>query len=437
MSLYLWMGIELLFNLIQGLLISYFVFGCLDTKKKKNKPLYFIALTVLFFAVVTAFNFITSFEGFAVFIHLLVVFLFCILFMKGTVGKKLFVSSAALNIATAPSIFITNLISFISKRPIEEYMANSIPLRLTVLIGGNLIIFALFALIKRFMKKENLPLAEKEWVLLSVDLIISIIAYTFMYFAILTYKEASSSIHFALCVVTIIGLNISTYYLLTRFGSRYKVEMENSMLKQNAALQSKAINETKYQYEELQKSRHDFNNVLNVIKGLNSENKKQSIDEYIDSYQKKHIISVRLVDSGNDYIDAIINTKIAEAGQAQINVNAVINASFPEFAVMDICGMLGNMFDNAIRGSRDSNEKSIVLSIKSSNDNIEFTMKNSINGSVLNENPELKSDKIDNKNHGYGVNLIREVSKKYNGFADFFEEQGFFCCNVVLYFNQI
>ena len=52
-----------------------------------------------------------------------------------------------------------------------------------------------------------------------------------------------------------------------------------------------------------------------------------------------------------------------------------------------------------------------ILSIKSSNDNIEFTMKDSIIGSVLKENPELKSDKTDDKSHGYGVNLIREVSK--------------------------
>lgn len=60
-------------------------------------------------------------------------------------------------------------------------------------------------------------------------------------------------------------------------------------------------------------------------------------------------------------------------------------------------------------------------------------MKNSIDVSVLETNSGLVSDKQNKNNHGYGTRIIKEIAEKHNGFADFYEENDYFCCNVVLY----
>ncbi|MBP5222357.1 MAG: GHKL domain-containing protein, partial [Lachnospiraceae bacterium] len=53
-------------------------------------------------------------------------------------------------------------------------------------------------------------------------------------------------------------------------------------------------------------------------------------------------------------------------------------------------------------------------------------VKNKISESVLGKNPELKTTKENRSEHGRGVPRIRELSQKYGGMCDFFEEDGFF-----------
>ena len=57
-----------------------------------------------------------------------------------------------------------------------------------------------------------------------------------------------------------------------------------------------------------------------------------------------------------------------------------------------------------------------------------FSLKNSISQSVIDNNPTLLSTKFD----GYGIKIIREIAEKYNGYSDFYEENGMFCCVVLL-----
>ena len=59
-------------------------------------------------------------------------------------------------------------------------------------------------------------------------------------------------------------------------------------------------------------------------------------------------------------------------------------------------------------------------------------MKNAIDSSILAVNPHLLSDKPDAGNHGYGTKIIKDIAAKHQGYVDFYEENGFFCCNVIL-----
>lgn len=100
---------------------------------------------------------------------------------------------------------------------------------------------------------------------------------------------------------------------------------------------------------------------------------------------------------------------------------------------MDLCNLIGNMFDNAIEASQNSEKRFIYFEISQKNDNLNIFLKNSIDQSVLTSNPHLQSTKKSN-NHGFGTSIIKEIAMRHHGIADFYEEDNCFCCNVIARF---
>lgn len=66
-----------------------------------------------------------------------------------------------------------------------------------------------------------------------------------------------------------------------------------------------------------------------------------------------------------------------------------------------------------------------------------FSLKNTISQSVIEKNPSLISTKKNKANHGLGVRIIKEIAEKYDGYSDFYEECGMFCCMAVLRKNNL
>ena len=84
---------------------------------------------------------------------------------------------------------------------------------------------------------------------------------------------------------------------------------------------------------------------------------------------------------------------------------------------MDLCNLIGNMFDNAIEASQNSEKRFIYFEISQKNDNLNIFLKNSIDQSVLTSNPHLQSTKKSN-NHGFGTSIIKEIAMRHHGIAD-------------------
>ena len=87
--------------------------------------------------------------------------------------------------------------------------------------------------------------------------------------------------------------------------------------------------------------------------------------------------------------------------------------------------------DNAIRGC-DTSDPYIELIISRKKSLTFISVKNSISGSVLTDNPDLKTDKVDKSEHGYGIRSIRDIAKKYDGSVEIMEDNGKFIAEIWL-----
>ena len=102
---------------------------------------------------------------------------------------------------------------------------------------------------------------------------------------------------------------------------------------------------------------------------------------------------------------------------------------------LDLCDLLSNTLENAITACEamppDLN-KFIYLEISKENNIYTFIVKNSLDKSVISENPKLKTTKKDIINHGLGTSIIRDIVNKYSGRYDYYEIDNAFCCSIIL-----
>lgn len=431
----LWQIFELSINAFQGFVFSYFIFGILKLKPRfKHRSIPFLINALLIFITITFFNSITYFEGVAAFIYSLIVFIIAVLFLQGSILKKLLFSIIPITCMAIGSIFSTNTSSLLFDKSVVELMSESSVYRLFTVIVSNTVMFLIMYVIKRLATKNTIALKKSEWILMTAVLSLSVIIFMLLYFSIFSGISESGKTFIALSILGIIAIDFTVYFLLLQLSRKHAISTENELLKQQYSLQTKSINEIKNQYEQLQKARHDFNNNLNVIRILNHDKKHDQIEKFISKYLNEQEKSLKFVSTNNDYLNAIINSKLSAAYNENIKVKLNISPEINCINELDLCKLIGNIFDNAIEASSKLDaEKNIYFELSSNKNETDVFIKNSIQKSVLESNPNLETDKADPAHHGYGTKIIKDIALKYHGFADFYEDEGYFCCNVVLY----
>lgn len=126
--------------------------------------------------------------------------------------------------------------------------------------------------------------------------------------------------------------------------------------RQLAAYQSELV-QTHYQevenmYRQIRGWRHDYRNHIQVLKSYAKDGDLAQISKYLDELDEDLSTVDTVIKTGNKMTDAILNSKISLAKAKHIPV--VADAHVPvalKTSEMDLCIIIGNLFDNAIEES--------------------------------------------------------------------------------------
>ena len=126
--------------------------------------------------------------------------------------------------------------------------------------------------------------------------------------------------------------------------------------KRIAAYQRELI-ETHYQevetmYKQIRGWRHDYRNHIQLMKVLAANGDMDAIKDYLDKLDTDLSTVDTVVKTGNAMADAILNSKISLAKSKGIAVK--VDAHIPvklKMSELDLCVIIGNLFDNAIDAS--------------------------------------------------------------------------------------
>ena len=236
-----------------------------------------------------------------------------------------------------------------------------------------------------------------------------------------------------ICIVGIVLINIVTVYLVIDLSKKNSVIKENEMLRMQQVYQSNYIENAKAQYEIIRKMRHDIKNNYIVIGSLIKSGNIDKATKYINDNIHNFTLFANVINTNNDVVNAVINYKSAIAQELEIEVSIITVLDFDGISDIDLCSLISNLFDNAIEACKKMNSnKHIDFSIKKDESVYYFSMKNTIGHSVLEGNPELNTTKKDKIIHGFGTKIINDIAKKYNGAFDYYEENGYFICSIIL-----
>lgn len=102
-----------------------------------------------------------------------------------------------------------------------------------------------------------------------------------------------------------------------------------------------------------------------------------------------------------------------------------------------MCRLIYDALDNAVYACIHSmqDKKELYILLKRETYRYTFYVKNTIDISVLKENPNLKTTKANSSHHGNGIGIMRDIAAKYDGECDFYEEDGLFCVAIYLPIN--
>ena len=131
---------------------------------------------------------------------------------------------------------------------------------------------------------------------------------------------------------------------------------QNRLHKKLAAYQREIMEthyrETETMYQEMRGWRHDFRNHLQLLKSYAQKGDLDAVQAYLAELEQDLSRVDPAVKTGNTMADAILNSKISLARSKGVPVRA--DARIPvklSISDLDLCVILGNLFDNAIEAS--------------------------------------------------------------------------------------
>ncbi len=179
---------------------------------------------------------------------------------------------------------------------------------------------------------------------------------------------------------------------------------------------------------------HDLKHQIRALRKV----KEEEFDDYLNEMEDTVRIYEAIVKTGNDVFDTVLTEKSLYCKDRQIQVSCVADGSQMNFIdTIDLYAILGNAMDNAIEAVekfKEPEKRQIDVMIYRQQN---FLVMNFIN--PIAEELEYEQEdglpittKGDKNYHGYGLRSMRHFVKKYDGYLDVSEEDGFFSLKIMM-----
>ena len=191
-------------------------------------------------------------------------------------------------------------------------------------------------------------------------------------------------------------------------------------------MQAKRFEEITTHIEEMRLLRHDMRHHMAALQGMLSDGQFDRAKEYLNEYAEAFEETGKPPLCQNFVVDIIARRYAAMAKEQGIDASFLL--SLPQeagIADTDLCIVLGNLIENAMRACRLQSEGRKFLRVKAKveENKVLIAVDNSMDAVV----------KQDKSGTGLGLSSVRAIAGKYGGMAGFEQKDGVFQASVLLY----
>ena len=208
---------------------------------------------------------------------------------------------------------------------------------------------------------------------------------------------------------------------------------------QRIAVYQRELVETHYaevenMYRQIRGWRHDYRNHIQTMKAYAAKGDLEALRRYLDELDDDLTTLDMVIKTGNPMTDAILNSKISLARSKQVQV--VADAHIPvklRLPELDLCCILGNLFDNAIEASLQlpEPERLIRVYMEMKGEQLYISFTNFTAGKKLKKTAgRFATSK--GKGHGLGLMQMDRIIRRLDGYVDRNSEDGAFTTEILL-----
>ena len=187
-------------------------------------------------------------------------------------------------------------------------------------------------------------------------------------------------------------------------------------------------------YRQMRSWRHDYRNHIQTMKAYAAAGDWEALKQYLDLLDEDLTTVDTEIKTGNPMTDAILNSKISMAKSKGIEV--VADAHIPvklKISEIDLCCIIGNLFDNAIEASVQLPEEQRVIRVYMDmrNTQLYISFTNFTAGKKMKkEGKRFRSTK--GEGHGLGLVRMDAIVERMEGYISRNSEDGAFTTEILL-----
>lgn len=216
------------------------------------------------------------------------------------------------------------------------------------------------------------------------------------------------------------------------YGMNRKSKKENRMWQLKIDLLENNYQALLGIYEKKSVLVHDMKNHLLAMAKMLEDGQKEEILAYIAQMTGEIRKSGNVVCTNHKILDSILNRKIQEAREAQIEIQcAYDDMRNLKLTLSEICSLFANLLDNAIEATEKcpvGTERRIDVACRKHGKMLVVSVSNSVPEENRHE-PDMmfQTTKADKERHGFGMVSIKKVINSHDGYMKVNVRENRFC----------
>lgn len=348
---------------------------------------------------------------------LLLILLTVVYFYREPLLKKLSIFLLYFFINIIVELLLVLLLFLVSGgRPFQELLQDYTIQRIVTYFSKVLMFFAIeyLCLRRKKMKQFTLHYAKE----LGFILVYNIMAFLILMHLLLSDAGASTydSELLFIVAVNVFFISVVSSLIIIKVTQRSKKELQYQLALQQMELELKSNEDLDKMMNKIRSFRHDTNNHFGVMTGLLHQQQYKQLDAYLTNITTDLSAMNQMVLYENKALTALLNNKLAKAYMNNITLEPTISVQDHPLSDPDLCGILGNMLDNAIEACQFvPKNKTITLSIQQKGSQYRISCINPYTVEPVKHNDTFRSTKENSNIHGFGIENIKHIANKYDG----------------------